>query len=447
MELQQAIPSPSGAAMNPCGSMAKWVTIGNVYAFSMTRSADAVSTSPQPKRCSRKTFVVARGSPARSAGSWTRTASGSSAAATLKIAGSSSYSTLSSRSASSASSFVSAATAATGSPWYFVSPTAMTGRSESWGPKRGTGCGKSAAVMTSRTPGTCSAALVSMEMIRARAQSSVTSLTSSASWSRMSATYCWLPGTRPMPPTRLGSRRFDPFSSGGPRGGREDRLGDLLVARAAAQVACEALLDLRDGGMGVLRQEGVGRHELAGDAEAALDGALVEERLLERAQVPVDREPLDRHDLRPVGLDREHQAGIDDAAVQADGARTALAHEAAFLGARELQIVAQDVEQRVVDGHVKRPPAPVHGQLDQDRLDHLAHPWASRSIAVRSARAPRTRSIARRYSGLARIERGDGLASANIRSKIGAFASSAAAGSARTPLSSIMRTGRGPTLP
>ena len=28
--LQTAMPSPSGAAMNACGSMAKWVTIGKV---------------------------------------------------------------------------------------------------------------------------------------------------------------------------------------------------------------------------------------------------------------------------------------------------------------------------------------------------------------------------------------------------------------------------------
>ncbi len=30
IELQTRIPSPSGAAMNACGSIAKWVTIGNV---------------------------------------------------------------------------------------------------------------------------------------------------------------------------------------------------------------------------------------------------------------------------------------------------------------------------------------------------------------------------------------------------------------------------------
>ena len=82
-----------GAAMNAWGSMAKWVTIGNVHVFSTTRSADAAtaSTSPQPKWCSRRTFVPASGSPGRRAGSCTSGADGSSAAAIVKTAGSSSY--------------------------------------------------------------------------------------------------------------------------------------------------------------------------------------------------------------------------------------------------------------------------------------------------------------------------------------------------------------------
>ena len=106
----------------------------------------------------------------------------------VKTAGSSSYSTRTRPAASSAASFVSAATAATGSPWYFVSPTAMTGRSWNCGPKRGTGWGRSAAVMTSRTPGTRSAALVSIETIRARAQGRTTRLAWSSSARWMSAT-------------------------------------------------------------------------------------------------------------------------------------------------------------------------------------------------------------------------------------------------------------------
>ena len=91
---------------------------------------------------------------------------------------------------------VSAATAATGSPWYFVSPVASTGRSRRCGPKRGIGSGRSAAVMTSRTPGTASAAVVSIRPIRARATSSVTSFTWRASSRGRSATYCCSPVTR-----------------------------------------------------------------------------------------------------------------------------------------------------------------------------------------------------------------------------------------------------------
>ena len=113
---------------------------------------------------------------------------GARAAAIVTTAGSSSYSTRTRRAASSAASCVSAATAATGSPWYFVSPTAITGRSLNCGPKRGIGCGRSAAVITRRTPGTRKAPLESIAMMRPRAQGSVTSLTCSSSGRWMSAT-------------------------------------------------------------------------------------------------------------------------------------------------------------------------------------------------------------------------------------------------------------------
>ena len=169
-----------------------------------TRPASAAAMSPQAITCSLSTFVRASGSSGRRPGSWTSSAAGSRAPATVNIAGSSSYSTRTSRAANSASSFVSAATMARGSPWYLTSPVARTGRSLNCGPKRGTGWGRSAAVMTSLTPGECSAAEVSIETIRACAQSIVTSFAWSMSGSRMSATYsCW-PVTRSWPPTRRG---------------------------------------------------------------------------------------------------------------------------------------------------------------------------------------------------------------------------------------------------
>ena len=74
--------------------------------------------------------------------------------------------------AASARSLVSATTSATGSPWYFVSPVARTGRSSCCGPNRGTGCGRSSAVSTRWTPGMASAAAASTPRIRARATSS-----------------------------------------------------------------------------------------------------------------------------------------------------------------------------------------------------------------------------------------------------------------------------------
>jgi hypothetical protein len=77
---------------------------------------------------------------------------------------------------------------ATGSPWNFVSPVARTGRSRNCGPNRGIGSGRSAAVSTARTPGTASAAAGSIETIRARGASTVTSFACSSPSTGMSAT-------------------------------------------------------------------------------------------------------------------------------------------------------------------------------------------------------------------------------------------------------------------
>ena len=46
--LQTTIPSPFGAAMNACGSIANWVTIGKAYAPSTTTSASRSAASRSP---------------------------------------------------------------------------------------------------------------------------------------------------------------------------------------------------------------------------------------------------------------------------------------------------------------------------------------------------------------------------------------------------------------
>ena len=69
--------------------------------------------------------------------------------------------------ACSASCRVSAATIATGSPKYFVSPTARTGRSCNWGPEPRHGLRQVIGRHHEPTPGSASAADASTEMIRA----------------------------------------------------------------------------------------------------------------------------------------------------------------------------------------------------------------------------------------------------------------------------------------
>src|SRR5205814_10152868 len=168
------------------------------------------------------------------------------------------------------------------------------------------------------------------------------------------------------------------------------------------------------------------------------------------------RQSFHGRDRRPGGLAAEHQAGGDAPAVDDHRACPALAYQTAFLRPGETEILTQHVEQRVMGEDVGRPIATVDGELDRSAIGERAigdgafgHQAlaASRSIAVAMPRSPMTRSIARRYSGLARIDVGDGLASANSTSRRRSFASSDACGSASNPASSTTTTGRGPTLP
>ena len=57
---------------------------------------------------------------------------------------------------------------------------------------------------------------------------------------------------------------------------------------------------------------------------------------------------LDGRDGWPVRLDCEDQARVDADAIDEHRARAALPDEAALLGAGEPEVVAQDIEERVV---------------------------------------------------------------------------------------------------
>ena len=123
--------------------------------------------------------------------------------------------------------------------------------------------------------------------------------------------------------------------------GRQHRAHDVVVAGAAAEVALEPEPDLALGRVGVLlEQRDRGEHHARG-AEAALQPMLLVERLLDRMQLPVARQALDRGDRRAVGLDREHRARLHRLAVDEHRARTTARRVAADLRARQPGGLAQ----------------------------------------------------------------------------------------------------------
>src|ERR1017187_9150125 len=108
-----------------------------------------------------------------------------------------------------------------------------------------------------------------------------------------------------------------------------DRVDDLLVARAAAEVAVDRLADLVPRRPRILEQERMRHEDHPGRAEAALDRAALHERPLQRVQRAV---------RRGHALDREHavadyvlhalDADLQRRIVDQDGARAARAEVA-----------------------------------------------------------------------------------------------------------------------
>ena len=107
----------------------------------------------------------------------------------------------------------------------------------------------------------------------------------------------------------------------------------------------ETVADLGVGGLGILREQVARGEDHARRAEAALQPVLLPERVLQRMELAVLREALDRRDLRAVGLDREDRAGLHGLAVEEHRARAALAGVAADVGAGQAEGFAEVVDE------------------------------------------------------------------------------------------------------
>src|SRR6185503_3017352 len=94
-----------------------------------------------------------------------------------------------------------------------------------------------------------------------------------------------------------------------------DRLDDVVVAGAAADVAVEALADVLLAGLRVVGEELHRRHHHPRRAETALETVTLAKRRLHRVQLAVSREAFDRRHLAPLHLCGEDRARLDRAAV------------------------------------------------------------------------------------------------------------------------------------
>ena len=117
---------------------------------------------------------------------------------------------------------------------------------------------------------------------------------------------------------------------------------------------------------------------------------MVAERLLQRRELAVFREPLDRLDRRPVGLDGEQHAALHERAVDDHRAGAAVAGVAADVAAGQVEVVANEMDEqlprldlalvgRAVDRDRDRP-----GGRDRAQSQLLA--WLTARTARTSAR-------------------------------------------------------------
>src|ERR1700744_1163737 len=202
------------------------------------------------------------------------------------------------------------------------------------------------------------------------------------------------------------------------RGRPEDRLHDVLVAGAAAQVAGDRPPHVFLGRVGVAVEQLLGRHHHARRAEPALQPVLLPEPFLDRVQLAGRSQALHRGDLAPVDLHRQHRAGLDGPAVDQHCAGPAVGRVAAAVGAGQPGAPADQVGQQQPGLDLGDFPGAVEGELDLahrylvDRvagvIEHHRHDQAALSVACAAAVVPprmrvtKTRTSWRLYSAVPR---------------------------------------------
>src|ERR1700744_2878532 len=133
-----------------------------------------------------------------------------------------------------------------------------------------------------------------------------------------------------------------------PVGGELDGLDDLAIARAAADIAGNRLDDIFARRLVVMTEQRMRGQDHARRAVAALQTMRLAEGVLHDAELSRSRrQPFDRRDLVPVGLNREHQAGARRLAIEQHRAGAAHAMLTAGMTSHQQEILAERVEHRL----------------------------------------------------------------------------------------------------
>jgi hypothetical protein len=126
-----------------------------------------------------------------------------------------------------------------------------------------------------------------------------------------------------------------------------DRLNDLKIPCATAEVSCNGGPDLFVSGFWILIEQGPGRQDHPRRAEAALNRPVLNKRSLEGVEVSIHiSQSLNGGDAHSLRLHDRKDAGIDGLSIDENGAGAAFPHATAFLCSGELKLISENLQER-----------------------------------------------------------------------------------------------------
>jgi hypothetical protein len=150
---------------------------------------------------------------------------------------------------------------------------------------------------------------------------------------------------------------------------------DVLVARAAAEIALESVPDIVPRGVGIAPEQLIGCDNHAGRAEAALQAVFLPKALLQRVQIAIGPQAFNGGDFCTVSLDGKQGAGFCGLPVQQHGAGAAQGSFATNVGSRKPCNFTKVMHQQHARLNVVLTPRAVY--VDSD--SHLAAPFEEKS--------------------------------------------------------------------